>query len=59
VNPNEWWDAHWIEDRLARKLGAALPFTPPAGEGGKKSKAPGKKPAKKATPPKKAKPKRR
>ncbi|HSB61702.1 MAG TPA: M23 family metallopeptidase, partial [Vicinamibacteria bacterium] len=31
VNPNEWWDAHWIGDRLARKLGAALPFVPSAG----------------------------
>jgi murein DD-endopeptidase MepM/ murein hydrolase activator NlpD len=26
VRPIEWWDAHWIRDRLARKLGAALPF---------------------------------
>jgi murein DD-endopeptidase MepM/ murein hydrolase activator NlpD len=26
VNPNEWWDAHWIRDRLARKLGGVLPF---------------------------------
>lgn len=26
VNPKEWWDAHWIRDRIARKLGAALPF---------------------------------
>jgi murein DD-endopeptidase MepM/ murein hydrolase activator NlpD len=59
VNPNEWWDAHWIEDRLARKLGAALPFTPPAAESGKKAKASGKKPVKKPTPPKKTKPKRR
>jgi murein DD-endopeptidase MepM/ murein hydrolase activator NlpD len=23
VNPVEWWDAHWIEDRLLRKLRAA------------------------------------
>jgi murein DD-endopeptidase MepM/ murein hydrolase activator NlpD len=23
VNPVEWWDPHWIQDRLARKLGAA------------------------------------
>ncbi len=28
VNPNEWWDPHWIHDRLVRKLGAALPFEP-------------------------------
>jgi hypothetical protein len=26
VRPAEWWDAHWIQDRLKRKLGAALPF---------------------------------
>ncbi len=30
VRPAEWWDAHWIEDRLKRKLGAALPFGTPA-----------------------------
>jgi murein DD-endopeptidase MepM/ murein hydrolase activator NlpD len=23
VNPVEWWDPHWIQDRLARKLGPA------------------------------------
>jgi murein DD-endopeptidase MepM/ murein hydrolase activator NlpD len=26
VTPREWWDGHWIQDRLVRKLGAALPF---------------------------------
>lgn len=26
VRPVEWWDAHWIEDRLKRKLAAALPY---------------------------------
>ncbi|MGE0639002.1 MAG: M23 family metallopeptidase [Thermoanaerobaculia bacterium] len=26
VRPVEWWDAHWIADRLKRKLGNALPF---------------------------------
>jgi murein DD-endopeptidase MepM/ murein hydrolase activator NlpD len=26
VNPREWWDAHWIRDRLSLKLGDALPF---------------------------------
>lgn len=26
VDPREWWDGHWIQDRIARKLGAALPF---------------------------------
>jgi hypothetical protein len=23
VNPVEWWDAHWIEDRILRKIKAA------------------------------------
>jgi murein DD-endopeptidase MepM/ murein hydrolase activator NlpD len=26
VNPREWWDGHWIQDRLVRKLGEALPL---------------------------------
>ncbi|MCP3981038.1 MAG: M23 family metallopeptidase [bacterium] len=26
VNPREWWDGHWIHDRLELKLGDALPF---------------------------------
>jgi len=26
VNPREWWDAHWIHDRLELKLLDALPF---------------------------------
>jgi murein DD-endopeptidase MepM/ murein hydrolase activator NlpD len=26
VDPREWWDSHWIHDRLKLKLGAALPF---------------------------------
>jgi murein DD-endopeptidase MepM/ murein hydrolase activator NlpD len=26
VRPVEWWDPHWIGDRLKRKLGPALPF---------------------------------
>jgi len=26
VDPQEWWDDHWIHDRLKLKLGAALPF---------------------------------
>jgi murein DD-endopeptidase MepM/ murein hydrolase activator NlpD len=26
VNPREWWDAHWIHDRLKLKLGDALAF---------------------------------
>jgi hypothetical protein len=28
VSPVEWWDPHWIQDRLARKLGPAFKFTP-------------------------------
>lgn len=27
VNPVEWWDGHWISDRIARKLGAGFHFT--------------------------------
>ncbi len=26
VNPIEWWDSHWIKDRIARKLGWAFQF---------------------------------
>jgi murein DD-endopeptidase MepM/ murein hydrolase activator NlpD len=26
VTPIEWWDTHWLQDRLQRKLGPALPF---------------------------------
>ncbi len=26
VTPVEWWDHHWIQDRLVLKLGAALPL---------------------------------
>jgi murein DD-endopeptidase MepM/ murein hydrolase activator NlpD len=28
VNPTEWWDSHWIEDRISRKLDSAFPFIP-------------------------------
>lgn len=28
VTPVEWWDEHWIKDRIARKLAAAFPFEP-------------------------------
>ena len=28
VNPVEWWDPHWIQDRIARKLGAGLAYKP-------------------------------
>jgi len=26
VTPVEWWDGHWIKDRIAKKLGPAFPF---------------------------------
>ena len=26
VDPREWWDSHWLHDRLVLKLGPALPF---------------------------------
>ena len=26
VNPAEWWDSHWIRDRIAKKLGPAFPY---------------------------------
>ncbi len=26
VTPVEWWDPHWIQDRIARKLGPALTY---------------------------------
>jgi hypothetical protein len=26
VDPREWWDGHWIHDRLKLKLGPSLPF---------------------------------
>ncbi len=26
VNPEEWWDGHWIKDRVASKLGPAFRF---------------------------------
>lgn len=28
TTPAEWWDGHWIDDRLRRKLGGALPPAP-------------------------------
>jgi murein DD-endopeptidase MepM/ murein hydrolase activator NlpD len=54
VNPNEWWDAHWIEDRLVRKLGAALPFTAPSGQEGQKKASPTSTKKKAGSAPKKA-----
>ncbi len=27
VNPIEWWDGHWIRDRVKLKLGDALPWS--------------------------------
>ncbi len=28
VDPAEWWDGHWIKDRIANKLGQALKYEP-------------------------------
>jgi len=33
VNPTEWWDPAWIRERVARKLGPALPFAKRDGGG--------------------------
>jgi murein DD-endopeptidase MepM/ murein hydrolase activator NlpD len=30
VTPVEWWDGHWIQDRVKLKLGAILPWGTPA-----------------------------
>ncbi len=58
VNPIEWWDAHWVRDRIASKLGTALPYEGPPAETRKAAPASVKrKPASKA-PPKKPKKKR-
>jgi murein DD-endopeptidase MepM/ murein hydrolase activator NlpD len=27
VNPVEWWDGHWIKDRISKKLGPSFQFT--------------------------------
>jgi murein DD-endopeptidase MepM/ murein hydrolase activator NlpD len=27
VNPVEWWDGHWIKDRVSKKLGPSFQFT--------------------------------
>jgi murein DD-endopeptidase MepM/ murein hydrolase activator NlpD len=56
VNPIEWWDDHWVHDRIASKLGAAFPYVAAAPEpakakasakGKSKAKTSGKAPAKK------------
>jgi hypothetical protein len=36
VTPVEWWDEHWIKDRVARKLGAAFTFEPAAAAAARK-----------------------
>lgn len=33
TTPVEWWDRHWLEDRIDRKLGDAWDFGEPAGGG--------------------------
>jgi hypothetical protein len=30
VNSVEWWDSHWIEDRVLRKIREAVPGALPA-----------------------------
>ena len=51
VNPIEWWDPHWIEDRITRKLhedpNAAPAAAPKAEAPAKKAPAKAKAPAKK------------
>jgi murein DD-endopeptidase MepM/ murein hydrolase activator NlpD len=54
VNPIEWWDDHWVHDRIATKLGAAFPYVASPVETAKakapsrgKAKAPAKTPVKK------------
>ncbi len=54
VNPIEWWDDHWVRDRISSKLGSAFPYvsstpaTPakaaPAAKKKPAAKAPAKKP---------------
>jgi murein DD-endopeptidase MepM/ murein hydrolase activator NlpD len=48
VTAVEWWDSHWIQDRVARKLGSALPF---ARQGAAAQAAPTPAPATPAAPP--------
>jgi murein DD-endopeptidase MepM/ murein hydrolase activator NlpD len=64
VNPAEWWDSHWIKDRIAGKLGAGFKFEPEAqaakvqsGPRPKKSQ-PSKSPKKSGSAPKKKKARR-
>ena len=33
VNPVEWWDPHWLEDRIFRKLSEVVPATEEAAAG--------------------------
>ena len=58
VNPIEWWDDHWVHDRIATKLGAAFPYVaspvepakakaPARGKAGPKGKTKAKTPARK------------
>jgi murein DD-endopeptidase MepM/ murein hydrolase activator NlpD len=52
VNPIEWWDDHWVRDRIASKLGpawayAGAPAEPARAAAAPKRKAAGKAPARK------------
>src|SRR6185295_18563684 len=41
IDPRKWWDPHWIQDRLERKLEQALPFQDwPHADGPPRSLAP-------------------
>jgi hypothetical protein len=52
VTPVEWWDAHWIQDRIDRKLREALPFgNAAATAAGAQAAAPSAAPAGAANPP--------
>jgi hypothetical protein len=65
VNPIEWWDPHWIADRVDRKLveagimSAAAATKAPVVKPAAKQKAPARGKAKPAAPKKKAPAKKR
>ncbi len=40
VNPIEWWDDHWVRDRIAGKLGAAWPYVGSTMEAGNAATTP-------------------
>src|SRR5262249_20533547 len=50
VTPVEWWDPKWIRDRIASKLGTALPATATLGGGATGAATAAAKPAARARP---------